>query len=46
MNEIRAISVFTRAATLGSLRRAAVDLGVSPQAASQALAQLEKKRLF
>lgn len=49
MNEIRAISVFTRAAALGSLRRAAVDLGVSPQAASQALAQLEKElgvRLF
>jgi DNA-binding transcriptional LysR family regulator len=49
MNEIRAISVFIRAATLGSLRRASVDLAISPQAASQSLAQLEKTlgvRLF
>ncbi len=49
MNEIRAISVFIRAAALGSLRRAAIELSVSPQAASQALMQLEKAlgvRLF
>ena len=42
MNEIRAISIFVRAATLGSLRKAAVDQGISPQAASHAVMQLEK----
>ncbi|MGF6507589.1 DNA-binding transcriptional LysR family regulator [Paraburkholderia sp. 32] len=49
MNEVRAISVFVRAATLGSFRRAAADLGISPQAASHAVMQLEKSlgvRLF
>ncbi|PLZ02959.1 LysR family transcriptional regulator [Burkholderia sp. WAC0059] len=49
MNEIRAITTFIRAATLGSLRRAAVDQGISPQAASHAVMQLEKElgvRLF
>jgi DNA-binding transcriptional LysR family regulator len=49
MNEIRAITIFVRAATLGSLRRAAVDQGISPQAASHAVMQLEKAlgvRLF
>ncbi|NIE62937.1 LysR family transcriptional regulator [Burkholderia sp. Ax-1719] len=49
MNGIRAINTFVRAATLGSLRGAAVDQGISPQAASQAVMQLEKDlgvRLF
>lgn len=49
MNEVRAITTFVRAATLGSLRRAAVDQGISPQAASHAVMQLEKElgvRLF
>lgn len=49
MNEVRAISVFVRAATLGSLRKAAVELGISPQATSHAVMQLEKSlgvRLF
>lgn len=49
MNEVRAISIFVRAATLGSLRRAAIDQGISPQAASHAVMQLEKAlgvRLF
>lgn len=49
MNEIRGISLFVRAATLGSLRKAAADQGVSPQAASQTVMQLEKAlgvRLF
>jgi DNA-binding transcriptional LysR family regulator len=49
MNETRAITTFVRAATLGSLRKAAVDQGVSPQAASHAVMQLEKElgvRLF
>lgn len=49
MNEVRAISLFVRAATLGSLRRAAIDQGITPQAASHAVMQLEKSlgvRLF
>lgn len=49
MNELRAISVFVAAAELGSLRRTAAALNISPQAASQALAQLEQHldvRLF
>ncbi|MBP0590339.1 LysR family transcriptional regulator [Paraburkholderia sp. LEh10] len=49
MNEVRAISIFVRAAALGSLRKAAVDQGISPQAASHAVMQLEKTlgvRLF
>ncbi|SAK84536.1 LysR family transcriptional regulator [Caballeronia pedi] len=49
MNEVRAISIFVRAATLGNLRRAAIDQGISPQAASHAVMQLEKElgvRLF
>jgi len=41
INEIRAIETFTKAVELGSLRKAAAALGVSPQAASQALAKLE-----
>lgn len=40
-NELRAIAVFTQAAELGSLRQAAVSQGITPQAASQALTQLE-----
>lgn len=49
MNEVRAISLFVRAAMLGSLRKAAIDQGISPQAASHAVMQLEKSlgvRLF
>jgi DNA-binding transcriptional LysR family regulator len=49
VNEIRAISLFVRTATLGSLRKAAVEQGVTPQAASLAVTQLEKHlgiRLF
>ncbi len=49
VNEVRAITIFVRAATLGSLRKAAVDQGISPQAASHAVMQLEKElgvRLF
>lgn len=49
MNEVRAITIFVRAAALGSLRSAAVDQGISPQAASQSVMQLEKAlgvRLF
>ncbi|WP_298933518.1 LysR family transcriptional regulator [uncultured Ramlibacter sp.] len=41
INEIRSIATFVKTAELGSLRRAAVVQGISPQAASQALAQLE-----
>lgn len=49
INELRAITVFVKAAELGSLRRTAGALGITPQAASQALAQLEQHldvRLF
>lgn len=49
INELRSISVFVSAAELGSLRKAATAQGITPQAASQALAQLERRldvRLF
>jgi DNA-binding transcriptional LysR family regulator len=41
INELRAISTFAKAVELGSIRRAAMAQGVTPQAASQAIAQLE-----
>lgn len=41
INELRAISTFVKAAEMGSLRKAAQALGISPQAASKALGQLE-----
>jgi DNA-binding transcriptional LysR family regulator len=49
LNELRSISVFVSAAEGGSLRKAASAEGITPQAASQALAQLERHldvRLF
>lgn len=49
INELRSISIFVKAAELGSLRKTAAALDISPQAASQALAQLEQHlhvRLF
>lgn len=49
INELRSISIFVSAAELGSLRKAALAEGITPQAASQALAQLERHlnvRLF
>ncbi len=42
MNELRALSTLAKAVELGSLRRAAAFQGITPQAASQALAQLEQ----
>jgi DNA-binding transcriptional LysR family regulator len=48
-NEPRSISIFVSAAELGSLRKAAAAQSITPQAASQALAQLERQlgvRLF
>lgn len=42
INELRSISTFVKTADLGSLRKAAAAQGMTPQAASQALAQLEK----
>lgn len=42
INELRSVSTFIKAAELGSLRKAALELGIAPQAASKALAQLEK----
>ena len=49
INELRSISIFVTAAELGSLRKVAAAMGITPQAASQALAQLERQldvRLF
>lgn len=40
-NELRAIATFIKAAELGSLRSAAAAQAITPQAASQALSQLE-----
>ncbi|WP_255991757.1 LysR family transcriptional regulator [Chitinolyticbacter albus] len=42
INELRAISTFAKAVELGSLRKAAQAQGMTPQAASQALALLEQ----
>lgn len=42
INELRAMEIFAKAAELGSLRKAAAAQGMSPQAASQALSQLEQ----
>jgi DNA-binding transcriptional LysR family regulator len=42
INELRSISIFVSAAELGSLRKAAAAQGITPQAASQAMAQLEQ----
>ncbi|MNK87902.1 HTH-type transcriptional regulator DmlR [compost metagenome] len=42
INEFRAIAMFAKAVEMGSIRRAAFAQGVSPQAASQAIAQLEQ----
>ena len=42
INEFRAIATFSKAIELGSIRRAALAQGVTPQAASQAIAQLEQ----
>ena len=49
INELRSITTFAKTAELGSLRRAAAAQKMTPQAASQALAQLEQHlgvRLF
>lgn len=49
INELRSITTFVSTAELGSLRKAATAQGITPQAASQALAQLEQHlgvRLF
>ena len=43
ISDLRAIETFTKAIELGSIRRAAAAQGVSPQAASQALAALEQR---
>jgi DNA-binding transcriptional LysR family regulator len=49
INELRSMTTFAKTAELGSLRKAAEAQGMTPQAASQALAQLEQHlgvRLF
>lgn len=42
INELRSIAMFAKAVELGSIRQAALAQGVTPQAATQAIAQLEK----
>ncbi len=42
VNEFRFIATFAKAVELGSIRKAALAQGVTPQAASQGIAQLEK----
>jgi len=42
INAFKAIATFTKAVELGSIRKAAIAQGVSPQAASQGIAQLEQ----
>jgi DNA-binding transcriptional LysR family regulator len=42
INEFRAIATLAKAVELGSIRQAALAQGVTPQAASQAIAQLEQ----
>lgn len=42
INEFKAIATFTKAVELGSIRQAALAHGVTPQAASQAISQLEQ----
>lgn len=41
-NEMRAIAVFAKAIELGSIRKAALAQGTTPQAASHTIAQLER----
>jgi DNA-binding transcriptional LysR family regulator len=41
-NELRAITAFAKAIELGSIRKAAAAQGITPQAASHAVAQLER----
>ena len=41
-NELRAIATFAKAIELGSIRKAALAQGVTPQAASHTIAQLER----
>lgn len=43
INELRSISLFAKAVELGSIRQAAMAQDISPQAAAQAIAQLEKQ---
>ena len=49
MNELRAIEIFVRVAGATSFNQAAADLGISPQAVSKTIRQLEAQlglRLF
>ena len=41
-NEMRALATFAKAIELGSIRKAALVQGITPQAASHAIAQLER----
>lgn len=43
IHDFKAIATFAKAVELGSIRQAALAQGVTPQAASQAIAQLERR---
>jgi DNA-binding transcriptional LysR family regulator len=43
MDEFKAITVFARAADAKTFHQAAVDLGISPQAVSKMIGQLEQQ---
>ncbi|MGF6771821.1 DNA-binding transcriptional LysR family regulator [Paraburkholderia sp. GAS199] len=43
INDFKAIATFAKAVELGSIRQAALAQGVTPQAASQSIAQLEQR---
>ncbi|WP_109476815.1 LysR family transcriptional regulator [Paraburkholderia sp. C35] len=43
INDFKAIATFAKAVELGSIRQAALAQGVTPQAASQTIAQLEQR---
>ena len=43
LNDFKAIATFAKAVELGSIRQAALAQGVTPQAASQTIAQLEQR---
>jgi DNA-binding transcriptional LysR family regulator len=43
INDFKAIATFAKAVELGSIRKAAIAQGVTPQAASQTIAQLEHR---
>jgi DNA-binding transcriptional LysR family regulator len=43
MDDLKALSTFARVVELGSFRRAAIELGVAPQATSKLVGALESR---